>query len=171
MCPHVILRRRPAIAGLLAGLAIFVMPTTAEALGITVPSTVNLGTVSSGATSRSVQIGSVTASDSGLVLPSFTVQVSSTTFTTGAGASAQTIPKSAISYWSGPLTASTGLQTAVPGQLTAILAQPLSGPVTAFSSTGLVLSITTSWNPTIIITIPPAAVAGTYTGTITHSVA
>jgi hypothetical protein len=30
---------------------------------------------------------------------------------------------------------------------------------------------TTTWNPTLIVTIPSTAVAGTYTGTVTHSVA
>jgi hypothetical protein len=49
--------------------------------------------------------------------------------------------------------------------------QSLSVSRTAFRSTGLVLSISTSWNPTIVIDIPDAAVAGTYSGTITHSVA
>jgi hypothetical protein len=27
-----------------------------------------------------------------------------------------------------------------------------------------------TWNPTVTIALPPQAVAGTYTGTITHSV-
>jgi hypothetical protein len=155
----------------LAGLGVLVLPTTAEALAITVPSSVSLGTVASGTTSRFAQMGTITASDSGLIAPSFTVQVSSTSFTTGAGTAALTIPKASISYWSGPLTDFVGLQTAVPGQLMANLAQPLSGTVVAFRSTGIALSISSSWNPTIIINIPPAAVAGTYTGTITHSVA
>jgi hypothetical protein len=33
------------------------------------------------------------------------------------------------------------------------------------------LSISATWNPTLIVDIPAGAVAGTYTGTITHSVA
>jgi hypothetical protein len=33
------------------------------------------------------------------------------------------------------------------------------------------LSISAAWNPTIVVNIPAAAVAGTYSGTITHSVA
>ncbi|HEX8770821.1 MAG TPA: hypothetical protein VF711_08645, partial [Acidimicrobiales bacterium] len=95
----------------------------------------------------------------------------STSFTTGAGAAAQTIPNSSVSYWSGPATATVGLQNTTPGQPTAATAQSLSASRTAFSSSGLVLSISTVWDPTIVITIPSAAVAGTYTGTITHSVA
>lgn len=31
--------------------------------------------------------------------------------------------------------------------------------------------MSTSWQPTLVITIPSSAAAGVYTGTITHSVA
>ncbi len=116
-------------------------------------------------------MGTVTVTASGLVAPSFTATVSSSNFTTGTGTPAETVLRASISYWSGPATASSGAQTAVPGQLTALQAQALSAPRTAFTSTGLVLSISTSWNPTIVVSIPAAAVAGSYTGTITHSVA
>jgi hypothetical protein len=63
------------------------------------------------------------------------------------------------------------LQNASPGQLNAASAVNLSEERVAFSSSGLALSITTTWDPTIVIAIPAAAVAGTYSGTITHSVA
>jgi hypothetical protein len=59
----------------------------------------------------------------------------------------------------------------VPGQLTPLQAQALSTPRSAFSSGGLVLSMSTSWNPPMVVNIPAAVVAGSYTGTITHSVA
>jgi hypothetical protein len=140
-------------------------------LGITVPATVNLGAAPTGAGTLSAQMGTITVTASGLVAPTFTATVSTTTFTTGTGQPAQTVPAASIFYWSGPVTASTGLQTAVPGQLTALQAQALSSPLTAFSSSGAVLTITTSWDPTIVVHIPAAVVAGTYTGTITHSVA
>jgi hypothetical protein len=44
---------------------------------------------------------------------------------------------------------------------------------TAFSSASLLQlgSVSVSWNPTIVVNIPASAVVGTYTGTITHSVA
>lgn len=165
-------RRRVLLVGVLSGLVVMATPAVAgAALSITVPPPVNLGSVPTGTTSRSAQLGTVKVSASGLVLPNFTATVSSTSFVTGGGTAAETISRSSVSYWSGPVTTSTGLQTAVPGQLTALQAQALSVSRTAFRSDGLVLSITTSWNPTIVITIPPAAVAGTYTATITHSVA
>ena len=165
-------RRRVAAGGLVALIAILATPSAAEAaLAITVPSSANLGTVPSGTRTQSARLGTVTVTASGLVAPSFTVTVSSTSFATGGRTAAETIPRASISYWSGPATSSSGLQTAVPGQATALQAQDLSVTRTAFSSTGLVLSISTSWNPTVVVNVPTAAVAGTYTGTITHSVA
>lgn len=167
-------RRRLLVAGTLSGLGSLMAPSGADAaVSITVPTSAQIGTVASGSTTLSAQLGTVkvTASGALLLFPSFTATVTSTTFTTGGATAAETIPKASISYWSGPVTASSGSQTAVPGQLTALQAVPLSAPRTAFASTGTVLTITTSWNPTIVITIPPTAVAGTYTGTITHSAA
>ena len=165
-------RRIGAVIGI-AAFAVLATPAVAHAVAITVPSSSNLGSVPSGTASFSARLGTVTATDDGtlLLLPSFTATVTATNFTTGAGSVAETIPKASIAYWSGPVTASSGAQTAVPGQLTALQAVTLSQSRTAFSSSGLVLSISTSWNPTIVINIPAAAIAGTYTGTITHSVA
>ena len=166
-------RRRLWLVAVLTGIIIVALPSVAGAASITVPTAVNLGAAPSGAATLSAKLGTVMASDSGtlLLLPSFVARVSSSDFTTGGGTAAETIPKASISYWSGPVTASSGTQTAVPGQLTALQAESLSTSRQAFSSSGLVANISTSWNPTIVITIPGAAVAGTYTGTITHSVA
>lgn len=141
------------------------------ALGISVPSSANLGAVPSGSSTISSQLGAVTVTASGLVLPSYTASVSTTTFTTGAGAPSQTIGKPSLAYWSGPATSTTGVQNTTPGQANAAAAQVLTASRTAFSSTGLVLSISTTWRPTFVVTIPSAAVAGTYSGTVTHSVA
>jgi uncharacterized transporter YbjL len=47
----------------------------------------------------------------------------------------------------------------------------LSAAVTAFALQAVVLGTSTSWNPTIVVAVPVSAVAGTYTGTVTHSVA
>ncbi|MGH9155496.1 MAG: hypothetical protein ACRD1K_06615 [Acidimicrobiales bacterium] len=164
-------RRRLTSVGILGGFVVLALPAAAGAASISVPGTVNLGSVPTGAGTLSAQMGTVTATASGIVLPSFVATVSSTDFTTGGGSSAQTIAKASISYWSGPVTASIGAQTPLPGQLTALQKVSLSTSREAFRSSGLVLSMSTSWNPTIVITIPAAVVAGTYTGTITHSVA
>lgn len=159
--------------GTVVGIAAFVVLTTPSlahaALAITVPSSVNLGSVASGTSSLSQQLGEVTVTASGLTL-SWTATVSSTDFTTGLATAAETIGKASISYWSGPVTNSSGIATRTPGQLTSVLAESLSAARTAFSAVSLVAT-STAWDPTIVIAIPAAAVAGTYSGTITHSVA
>jgi hypothetical protein len=165
--------RRIAIVAGTAAVAVLTTPSLAHGLAISAPTSVTLGSAPTSASSLSGQLGTITVTDSGtlFLLPSFVAAVSSTVFTTGSGSPSETIGTSSVFYWSGPATASSGLQTPVPGQLLAANMQSLSVSRTAFRSTGLVLSISTSWNPTIVIDIPDAAVAGTYSGTITHSVA
>lgn len=149
---------------------VFASPAYA-ALSISVPGSANLGSASPGASSITGQLGLVTVNASGLVAPSFTSTVSTTTFTTGAGGANETIAKSAVSYWSGPATVAVGTLSTTPGQVNAAAAQSLSIARTSFSAVGLLLTIQVAWNPTLIITLPSNAVAGTYTGTITHSAA
>jgi hypothetical protein len=43
-------------------------------------------------------------------------------------------------------------------------------PQTAFSLVGGSGINTATWRPTVLIDIPPAAVIGVYSGTVTHSV-
>ncbi|MET8158372.1 hypothetical protein ABZT47_18510 [Sphaerisporangium sp. NPDC005289] len=73
--------------------------------------------------------------------------------------------------WSGPATATTGTGTFVPGQESAAAAVTLDQPRTAFSKTTGSGSNSATWNPTVIVSIPAQAVAGTYTGTVSHLVA
>jgi hypothetical protein len=143
----------------------------AGALSITVPATVSLGSAApGGALSRA--LGPVTVSDQrGLVNASWTVSVSTTTFTTGGGTAAETISKSVVSYWSGPATSTAGAGTFTPGQLTAANAQALSATRAAFTLTAGTGNTSATWNPTLVIQVPAQAVGGTYTGTVTHSVA
>jgi hypothetical protein len=143
------------------------------ALSITVPSSKDVGSTQVGSgNTLSGQLGTVKVDASGIVAPSFIATVSSTVFTTGGGSANETLAKSRISYWSGNATATTGtFSSLVPGQANSALAQDLSLTRTAFTAVGLVLSISVSWNPTVIVNPPTSAVAGTYSGTITHSVA
>ena len=101
----------------------------------------------------------------------WTTTVSTTTFTTGGHTAPETIPVSALSYWSGPSTSLSGAATATPGQAGAANAQTLSVSRTAFTLTNGSGKTIVSWNPTLVVTVPSAAVAGTYPGTATHSVA
>ena len=160
----------PASIAILCAVLAVAAPAHAV-VSISVPSPVNLGSRGTGAGTLSAQLGTVTVTASGLVAPSFLATVSASNFTTGSGSANETIAKASVSYWSGPATATSGLASATPGQLTALQAVSLSSPRTAFSGTGLLLSISASWNPTVVINVPGAAVAGAYSGVITHSVA
>ena len=142
-------------------------------VAISAPASVNLGTRPTGTTSLSASLGSVTVSDTrGLVvLGSWTATVASTDFQTGAGTSNETIAKANIAYASLAATSSSGIGVFTPGQATVELAQSLSVSRTAFTGTALLLNNSVTWNPTIVVSIPSSAVAGTYAATITHSVA
>jgi hypothetical protein len=136
-------------------------------LAISVPALADLGSVPSGATVISALLGNVQvvdarASSSG----SWTATVSSTSFITGGGSPAETVPASAVTYDPGQAIASTGTGTFTQGTPGA-----LGTPRTAFSASSEVGSTSVTWDPQITVQIPAAAVAGTYTGTITHSVA
>ncbi|GII84953.1 hypothetical protein Ssi03_29430 [Sphaerisporangium siamense] len=139
-------------------------------LTITVPNSANLGNGYLGGT-LSAEMGTVSVEDSRNGSAGWTATVSSTNFTTGAGSAAQTIPRANIAYWSGPVTASSGGGTRTPGQATADQRVSLSTTRTAFRGTKSPLVQITSWQPTLVITIPSSVVSGVYTGTITHQVA
>ncbi|PBC67648.1 hypothetical protein BX265_8272 [Streptomyces sp. TLI_235] len=148
---------------------ISIIPTTGT-LSITVPTTKALGSAAPAGT-VSAALGTVTITDQrGLATSTWTATVTATNFTTGGATTAETVTASNVSYWSGAATNSTGTVTVTPGQADAPAAQALSSARTAFSSTGNGNSSAT-WNPTVVVTLPAAAVVGTYTGTVTHSVA
>ncbi|HEX2062869.1 MAG TPA: hypothetical protein VHE80_00445 [Acidimicrobiales bacterium] len=139
------------------------------ALAISVPtSTVDLGTVGTGAASFANRpLGNVTVTDArGALLATWVATVSSTDFTTGGASANETVLKSAISYSSGsPVTGSTGSGTFVPGTLAT-----MTTPGTAAAWTAGVGNNTQVWNPQLSFTLLPTQVAGTYSGTISHSV-
>ncbi|MFC5637813.1 hypothetical protein [Streptomyces bullii] len=97
--------------------------------------------------------------------------MAATDLTTPGGGADRQISRSQLSYWSGPATRTSGPGTRLPGQLTSAQAQSLNVPRTAFAKTSGSGNNTTAWRPTLIIAIPATAVGGTYTGTVTHSVA
>jgi hypothetical protein len=145
---------------------------TAGNLAISVPGSASLGSVSTGTGTTSAQLGSVSVSDGrGALLGSWTASVASTDFTTGGATANETIAKASLDYWSGAATSTTGTGTFTPGQLLAANKQTLGSSRTAFSATVVVGNNTAAWNPTMIVNIPAQAVAGTYSGTVTHSVA
>jgi hypothetical protein len=136
-------------------------------LSITTPDTANFGTTTAGASSVSGSLGTVTVSDSRSTLGrGWTATVSSTDFTTGTGTGNQDIPAANVSYSPGLATATSGTGTFLPGGSGA-----LSSAKTAFTASLESGSTSVSWNPTVTVTLPSNIAAGTYAGTITHSVA
>lgn len=142
------------------------------ALSITVPaSTVTLGTAAPGGTITS-QLGAVQVTDlRALLTAAWGATVTSTSFTTGGGTPAETVPNTAVAYWSGIATATTGTATFTPGEAAANNAVALGASQPAYSASAGVGDNSATWNPTLIVSVPAQAVAGTYSGTVTHSVA
>ncbi|TDT94090.1 hypothetical protein EDD99_7998 [Streptomyces sp. 846.5] len=146
-----------------------VIPTTGT-LSISLPASAVLGSAAPKGT-VSAALGSVVVSDQrGLTTSTWTATATASNFTTGGGTAAETVTTANVFYWSGPVTNTNGTVTATPGQSDASTEQALSSSRTAVTSTGNGNN-STGWTPTVVITIPASAVVGTYTGTITHSVA
>ncbi|GAB4101493.1 hypothetical protein GCM10028790_05110 [Micromonospora taraxaci] len=136
-------------------------------LSISVPAISALGTVTSGTTGVSGQLGPVTVTDDrGPFSGNWVSVVSSTSFTTGSGSGGETIPNSSITYASGAALAASGVGTFVP--------QPgavLNTPRTAAQWTGQAGGPNSAtWNPTLLVTLPSGVVVGDYVAVVTHSV-
>lgn len=146
------------------------MTVAAGVLSISAPSSAALPSASPGGTT-SAQLGTVTVNDQrGLTTPSWTATVTGTAFVTGGGTAPETIPLRQITYSSGPAIGATGTGTFTPGQANSAAAVDLTASRTAFSLAGGSSVNSVSWNPTLSVSVPAGAVAGTYTATITHSV-
>ena len=171
-------------AGILALVLLGSASPAGAILAITAPLKADLGSASLDSHSISAPLGTVTVAGSAAGT-AFKVMVSATAFTTEtaaagtagggddgdeAGNQTGTISAASILYFSGPATASRGAAVTA-GQGTAADAVNLSQPRTAFAGTARGTTTSVSWNPTIVINIPATAVAGSYTGVITHSVA
>ena len=144
----------------------------AGTLDITVPTAINLGSGSAGGIVSS-PLGEVKVGDGRTAVnATWIASVVSTDFTTGEGTNAQTVPVANATYWSGPATATSGDGSFIPGQAGPAAAITLStNNKTAFVHDGGTGNNTAAWNPTLQISLPLTALDGTYTGTVTHSVA
>jgi hypothetical protein len=98
-----------------------------------------------------------------LLSASWTASASATNWTTGGGSPSETIPPGAVNYDPGTVT-STGTITTSEAPIT--LSTASQTVVTGAAGVG---DNTAAWNPTLTVTVPPAAVAGLYTGTLTQS--
>ena len=166
------LRRLGAIGAALAVLVLGLAPASLASVSVAVPANADLGSASTGTATLTAQLGSITASGSGLLGVQVTASVSCSDFKTGSGTAAETISKTDVYYWSGPATVTGLLASVSAGQPTSadqVSCATSQQAVWAGAGLGL-LSVSTSWNPTIVIHLPAGAVKGTYTGTITHAV-
>jgi len=136
-------------------------------LSISAPLTANLSTIA-GTTvtpggTLTAALGTVTVTDNlSLADTGWTAQVSSTDFTTAGG----TIPASDLAYRPGTIATLFGLYTGLIGTNIAALS---GTPQTAVTASGANGDNQASWDPTIIVSVPDTAVAGSYSGVITHS--
>ena len=163
------LRRLGALGAAVAVLLVGLAPPS-RAASVAVPGNANLGNASIGGT-LTAQLGSVTASAGGILGVQVTANVVCSDFKTGSGSAAETISKNNVFYWSGPATAFAGLVgSGTPGQPTSADQVSCATSHQAFQGQALLLSVSVTWNPTIVIHIPASAVQGNYTGTVTHTV-
>jgi hypothetical protein len=136
-------------------------------LSISVPADAKLGSVATGTAFVSGQLGPVKVTDNrGAVLATWTTTVASSDFKTGEGSPEEIVSKANVLYTPGAPTAqSPAASVFVPTADSGLLDVDL--PAYLAVTTG---NNSVTWNPTVRIALPAQAVAGTYTGTITHSV-
>jgi hypothetical protein len=128
---------------------------------MTVPVSASLGSGAPG-TTISAPIGACTITDArALASASWTVTAAQTDFANGAN----TIPATVATYSPGTVT-TTGTITVTPSSIT--LSNSAQTVLTGSAGVG---DNTASWDPTIAVNVPASAVGGTYTGTLTQSVA
>jgi hypothetical protein len=142
-------------------------------IGITAPTTTAaLSDPSIGGTATG-SLGVVEVTDNqGLDGGSWNATASTTTFTTGDGDAAETIPITDVGYDPGAVgdMTITGTVTVTPTDVT-IAGGGLTGDVTVVAASDIVGNDTVSWNPVITVLVPSTNVSGAYAGTITNSLA
>ncbi len=134
-------------------------------LTITVPATAGLGSAAPGGT-LSAGLGTVQVTDDRGFGADWTATVSGTSFATGAGTPAETIPAEDAQYLIAALTQAIGQATFTPVPAIQLSASPQA----VVSATNVAGNTTVSWDPAIQVSVPATAVSGDYTATITHSV-
>ncbi|MEU6076949.1 hypothetical protein [Micromonospora sp. NPDC047074] len=171
-CASLALFASPAVAAP-TDTTVVTLNVVGAGLDIEAPEAAFLGSALPG-TTLAGSIGTVRVTDRrGSADASWTASVTSTHFETGGGTPTERILASDIDYWSGQGAEQQGTGTFIPGQPTANDAQPLDTvtPLVAFRHVGGTGVNSVAWSPNLRVNIPASAVVGTYTGTVTHSVA
>jgi hypothetical protein len=138
---------------------------TAGSLSISQQPAASLGSVGTGALQLGGPLGDVEVTDERGAVLGYTAQVVGTDFVKEDGS--YTIESTNAVYDTGDVTG-TGTATRAAGAT-----GPLDPtvPHVALTATLVTGNNTSAWNPTVTVTLPSDALAGTYNGTITHSVA
>jgi hypothetical protein len=137
---------------------------TVGLLSMTAPTAANLGAGAPG-TTISGPLGGVTVTDDrALLTAAWAATASATNWTTGGGTTNETIPVGDATYTPGTIT-TTGTITATGTSITLS-----GGATTVVAGTAGVGNNTATWNPTVAVAVPAAAVGGVYTSTLTQSV-
>jgi len=131
-------------------------------LAVTVAPTAILTAGVTGASSVSGSLGPVSVSDARGNKVGWTVSDVSTTFTGPQGSTS-----TAVSYNSGAVT-KTGTITATSSGATTLTAATPAAVVTGTAASG---NNTATWTPTLTVSLPTSALADTYSGTVTTSIA
>lgn len=150
--------------------ATFVVTNTGGLAVTAASATSDLGTVDTvSATELTGALPKVTVSDTrNPLLGTWTVAVDATSFTDGA-TTAHVIQGADIDYWSGAVGEVTGVVLPVGQQATQLVAVDLSAQRNAVVATGASGNNSASFTPSISVNVSGAP-AGTYTGSIVHSV-
>lgn len=147
----------PATAATTSGTDVTVTVPTGN-LSISAPGTAALGSIAPGASADAALAG-VTVTDTRAGAAGWQAQVSMTALTSGANS----IPASAATYT--PAAASvTGTATVTPATVTDLSTAKTVQTATAVSGNNEAI-----WGATLNIAVPAGALAGDYTGTLTHS--
>jgi uncharacterized repeat protein (TIGR01451 family) len=133
-------------------------------LTITVPGSASLGSADPGGTAAA-SLGTVQVTDNRGFGANWTATVSATAFTTGTGVPRETIPVGNVSYNISGLSHTTGSATFSDVPVTTFSTDPQA----VVSATNVAGNTSATWEPLIEVHVPPGAIAGTYTATITHS--
>ncbi|MEV4755698.1 hypothetical protein AB0J86_11385 [Micromonospora sp. NPDC049559] len=142
----------------------------AGALTITVPDASTLGTATPAGGTITDNLGTVTVNDQrASPTPTWTATVLGTNFTTGGGDDpGEVVPIGSVTYTTGTMTPGAG-QTGTCNALLTTTALTVTAQDAA-THTGGTGNNSCSWDPSLVVTLATTNVAGTYTGTITHSV-
>ena len=174
-----------AVAALSAAGIGALVPATANAAGTGVTFTVSAGSLSVAEPTTTANLGSVTSSPLGTTtsgslgtstitdnrgsLAGWTLSMASTDFSDGAS---HTIPAGqAVAWLPAPATLVNGVAVVTNTHAAAATGMALANSPASFMTATTTGSNVVSYNPSIQVTLNSSVVSGTYTGTITQTVA